>query len=83
MKADTNKHNGVLVPGWRKVLCRAWSVHLNAAMIVVAVLYGLESVWPVVADYLPLSLRTLAILSGVIPAASILARLVYQRSIHE
>jgi hypothetical protein len=72
-----------LVPHWRKVLRHATSVHLNAAMIVLAAVTGIESAWPVFAEHVPIPPGLFIALSGAIPAAAILARLIYQRKVHD
>lgn len=66
-----------LVPNWRAVLRRAWSVRL---MWLAAVLSGLEVLLPF-ATFLPIPTGLLAAISFVVTVAAMVARLVAQKGL--
>ena len=67
-----------LLPEWRAVLVRVWSVRLIAIAVV---LDGLSTAFPYLQDTFGLPTGTFAALSGIISAAAILARLVVQDNV--
>lgn len=62
-----------LLPDWRDILKRAWSVRL---IVLAAVLSGIEAVMPMFADAFPRGVFAAA--SGVVTAAALLARVLAQ-----
>lgn len=68
----------MLVPNWRAVLTRAWSVRL---MIVAFILTVLEVALPLLDGYLPIPQYTFAVLSGLATAGAFVARLVAQSNL--
>ncbi|GGE18037.1 hypothetical protein GCM10011390_41520 [Aureimonas endophytica] len=67
-----------LIPDWRRVLARAWSIRFNAlafllSMAEVAISY--------LNGYLPIPPGAFAALAGLISGAAFVARLVAQRGI--
>lgn len=64
-----------LIPDWRRVLARAWSVRL---MILAAILSGIEVVLPFVEPYGPRGIFAAA--SGIVTGAAFMARLIAQRN---
>ncbi|TDX19717.1 hypothetical protein [Rhodovulum visakhapatnamense] len=65
-----------LVPNWRAVLRRAWSVWILAAMVILS---GLEAAASLLsADMLGLPPDVYAAVVGVLSAAAVLARLIAQ-----
>jgi len=66
-----------LVPNWRAVLTRAWSIRLMAAAFV---LTALEVALPLVDGLLPIPPFTFAALSGLATAGAFVARLVAQKT---
>jgi hypothetical protein len=64
-----------LLPDWRAILRRAWSIRL---MLLAAVLSGVEVVLPLFAHLFPHG--TFAALSFLAVAAALVARLVAQKS---
>jgi len=68
----------MLIPDWRLVLRKAWSVRLGIAA---AFLSGLEVILPFFSDSVPP--RIFALLSFVTVCGAVWARLVAQRSMHE
>lgn len=67
-----------LVPNWRAVLRRAWSVHL---LLLAAVLSGLEAALPLLAPYLPIPDRLFAVLTGLTVGAALFARFIAQKGV--
>lgn len=67
-----------LVPNWRAVLTRAWSVRL---MVLAFVLTVLEVALPLLDGYLPIPPYTFAALSGLATAGAFVARLVAQNNV--
>lgn len=67
-----------LIPDWRRVLRKAWSVRL---LVLAAVLSGLEVAVPLFATDIPRGM--FAILSFLITCAAFAARLVAQRSMSD
>lgn len=71
------KRKFCLLPDWRRVLQRAWSIRLS---ILAAVFTAAEVVVPVFGDVLPLGLFVLLAFSASVGA--MLARLVAQPEMH-
>ncbi|MBL3570664.1 hypothetical protein BV509_02450 [Rhodovulum sulfidophilum] len=70
-----------LVPNWRAVLRRAWSVWILAAMVILS---GLEAASALVsADMLGLSPEVYASAVGLLSAAAMLARVIAQTGLEE
>jgi hypothetical protein len=67
-----------LIPNWRKVSRKAYSVRL---MYVAAVMTGAEALLPLVSDYFKRG--TFAILTFFVVAGAILARFVVQQELHD
>lgn len=67
-----------LLPDWRRILRRAWSLRLAA---LAGLLSAAEVILPLYADALPRGL--FAALSGVTITAAMLARLVAQKGMHD
>ena len=67
-----------LIPNWRAVIARAWSIRL---LIVAGILSGAEVALPLIGDALPIPTGMFAGLSFVIVAAAFVARLVAQKGI--
>jgi hypothetical protein len=67
-----------LIPNWREVLSRAWSVRL---MLLAAILSGLEVALPFMPSFVTIPDRTFAVLSGLTVAGAFIARLVAQRKL--
>lgn len=67
-----------LIPDWRRVLSRAWSVRLIALAVV---LQAVEIAWPYLDGVLPVSRAVFAILTIIISAAAVVARLLLQKEI--
>lgn len=67
-----------LVPNWRAVLTRAWSVRL---MVLAFVLTALEVALPLLDGLLPIPPYTFAALSGLATAGAFVARLVAQNNV--
>lgn len=67
-----------LVPNWRAVLTRAWSVRL---MVLAFVLTVAEVALPLLDGYLPIPPLTFAALSGLATAGAFIARLVAQTNV--
>lgn len=68
----------MLIPGWRRVARRAWSVRLS---LLAALLSGIEIVLPLFGDVLPRNL--FAALSFVAVVGAAVARLVAQPEMHQ
>jgi hypothetical protein len=66
-----------LLPNWRAVLRRAWSIKL---IVVAGLLSGLEAALPLM-DWLPVPPGVFAALSFIVTAAAFVARLIAQSSI--
>jgi len=67
-----------LVPHWRRVLKRAWSIRFMAAAFVFS---ALELVLPAFDGTLPIPPRAFALLSGLTAGAAFVSRLVAQSSV--
>jgi hypothetical protein len=67
-----------LIPNWRAVLTRAWSVRL---MVLAFVLTVAEVALPLLDGYLPIPQYTFAALSGLATAGAFIARLVAQQNL--
>ncbi|MDQ0510864.1 DUF7940 domain-containing protein [Ancylobacter amanitiformis] len=64
-----------LVPDWRRVLLRAWSVRL---LLLAGLLSGLEAALPIIGGYLPISPGVLASVTVLVVAGAFVARIVAQ-----
>ena len=64
-----------LLPDWKRVLRRAWSIRL---MLLAGLLSGLEAALPFFGDMIPIPPRTLAALTVLVVAAAFVARLLAQ-----
>jgi hypothetical protein len=69
-----------LLPNWRAVLRRAWSVRL---MIVAAVLSGAEIALPLLDGLLPVPRGAFAALSAFATGGAFVARLIAQRNMED
>lgn len=67
-----------LLPEWRAVLVRVWSVRLIAIAVV---LDGLSTAFPYLQEALGLPIGTFGALSGVVSALAILARIIIQDNV--
>lgn len=67
-----------LVPHWRRVLKRAWSIRLMALAFLFS---ALEIVLPAFDGVLPIPPRLFALLSGLVVGAAFVSRLVAQSSL--
>lgn len=68
----------MLIPNWRKVAHKAWSVRL---MYAASILTGCEAVLPLVGDAVPQGL--FALLTFVVVMGALLARFMVQKELHE
>lgn len=69
-----------LLPNWRAVLLRAWSIKF---MLAAALFSGLEVALPLMRDVFPLDPGGFAALAFITTAAAFISRLVAQRNTHE
>lgn len=69
-----------LLPNWRDVLRRAWSVRL---MILAGILSGLEVALPFTEGWLPVPVGVFAALSAVMTCIAFIARLVAQKNLKD
>jgi hypothetical protein len=69
-----------LIPNWRRVLLRAWSVRLG---FVSASLEGLNVFLQITIDRMPEVSLALRLLAGLAACAALAARFVAQPSVHE
>lgn len=67
-----------LVPNWRAVLRRAWSLRLMAIAFLFSVL---EVAWPYFEGLVPVPPRLFALLSGLFAGAGFVARFVAQKGV--
>lgn len=67
-----------LIPNWREVLARAWSIRL---MLIAGLLSGLEIALPLFDGVFPLDRGVFATLSLIFTAAAFVTRLLAQRNI--
>lgn len=67
-----------LIPDWRDVLKKAWSLRL---MALAGLLSGLEVAMPYLDGILPIPTGIFAALSGLIVAAAFVSRLIAQSSL--
>lgn len=67
-----------LLPNWRRVLTRAWSVRF---MALAGVLSGGEVAMPYLEGVLPIERGTFAALSGLLSAAALVARVFAQKEL--
>lgn len=68
----------MLIPNWRKVAKKAWSVRL---MALASVLTGCEAILPLVGDAVPRG--SFAALSFFIVTGALLARFLVQKELHD
>lgn len=69
-----------LIPNWRRVLLRAWSVRL---FVLAGLLAGVEAALPFLGELLPLSPGILAGVNLVVVMLALVARFVAQSNIGE
>lgn len=67
-----------LLPDWKRICRRAWSVRL---MILAAVLTGVEAVLPLFAEHFPRGV--FGALSGLVIGGALFARIVAQRDLKD
>lgn len=67
-----------LIPDWRHVLRKAWSVRL---ILAAGVLSGCEVALPLIADWLPVRPGTFALLSSAATAGAFVMRVVAQANL--
>ncbi|MFC2252516.1 hypothetical protein ACETRX_22965 [Labrys portucalensis] len=67
-----------LVPNWRTVLRRAWTLRL---LLLAGLLSGIEAALPLLPTWLAIPDRLFAVLTGVTVAAAFVARLIAQKGI--
>ena len=67
-----------LIPNWREVLARAWSIRL---MLAAGLFSGLEIALPLFHDVFPLDRGVFAALSLIFTAVAFVTRLLAQRSL--
>ena len=67
-----------LLPDWRGILRRAWSIRL---MLLAGVLTACEAILPLYADAMPRG--TFAIASGIVIVTALVARLLAQKGISQ
>jgi hypothetical protein len=67
-----------LIPNWRAVLTRAWSVRL---MVLAFILTVAEVALPLLDGYLPIPQYTFAALSGLATAGAFVARIIAQNNV--
>lgn len=65
----------MLLPDWKRILKRAWSVRLIA---LAAALTGLEVAMPIIGPYLPWGPGWFALASGLVAMGALVARLMVQ-----
>ena len=70
----------ILIPEWREVLRKAWSLRL---MALAGLLSGLEVAMPYLDGILPIPTGLFAAASGLIVAAAFVSRLVAQSSLRQ
>ena len=69
-----------LIPNWRRVLLRAWSVRLG---LIAGLCEGLNVVLQITIDRMPEVSLALRLLAGLAACAALAARFVAQPSVHE
>ena len=69
-----------LLPNWRRVLSRAWSVRL---IVLAGALTGIEAILPLLGDALPIPAGSFAALSFLVVAGAFVARLIAQEGLHD
>jgi hypothetical protein len=70
-----------LIPNWRRVALRAYSVHLNLAGAVSGLLFFLDTAWPYFYGYLPIPAPLFGALAGLFSALAGLFRFIPQKSV--
>lgn len=70
-----------LVPNWRRVLCRAYSVHFAALSFLCGLADVLANFWSLFAGILPIPPLTFAILGLVFGVAGLIGRFIPQPKI--
>ena len=68
----------MLIPNWRKVARKAWSVRL---MYAASILTACEAVLPLVSDSVPKGM--FALLTFVVVMGALLSRFLVQKELHE
>lgn len=69
-----------LVPNWRHVLRKAWSVRL---MLLAGLLSGLEAALSLAGNILHIKPGAFAVLSGLTVAAAFVTRILAQKELHD
>lgn len=70
----------ILLPDWRRVLVRAWSIRF---MLVAGIFSGLEFALPYIEPIFPLDPGVFALLAFFATAAGLVSRLIAQRNTQE
>lgn len=65
----------MILPGWRKVVCKAWSIRLAAAA---ALFSGIEVIMPFLETAMLVPRGVFAALSGGVTIAAVAARIMVQ-----
>lgn len=68
----------MLIPNWRKVAKRAWSVRL---MYMASILTACEAVLPVISDWVPRGV--FAMLTFVVVMGALFTRFLVQKELHD
>ena len=69
-----------ILPNWRRVLRKAWSVRL---MLLAGLLSGLEVALPLTSEFLPIDPGAFAALSGLTVTAAFVTRILAQKDMEE
>ncbi|HEY0120672.1 MAG TPA: hypothetical protein VGC14_02735 [Rhizobium sp.] len=69
-----------LVPNWRAVLTRAWSIRL---IIVAGILSGCEIALPIIDQFITIPRGTFAALTGLVTCGALISRLVAQENMKD
>lgn len=70
-----------LVPNWRRVLRRAYSVHFNLIAFVLGILGAVSEVWPLFDGLLPIPQLLFGILGLVFAMVGLAGRFIEQPSV--
>jgi hypothetical protein len=70
-----------LIPNWRKVICRAYSVHFGALSFVCMLLGVIGDFWPLFEGLLPIHPMTFAILGLTFGLFGLIGRFIPQSKI--
>lgn len=69
-----------LLPDWKDILRRAWSVRL---MLLAGLLSGLEAILPIIMDSVPWSRATSSSVIALVVAGAFVTRLLAQKGDHD